>query len=353
MAGNIEEILFSSEAARSLLMEKRVADKIRAAHWDAKTGIYYKDSDTKKLREMDVFGVQAFDKPRKSDGMGAPVINLYLNCECKSLSGSNVLLLPGEITDPLQISGMPFWLGWELERVVTNIAEQARITDLRKIKRLHDYVTGRAFVGSIAAVKRGVSMPRPPVDIIAWSFRETRGGEHEDDSSGNRNQPTPVWNAIRAATDAALAVRRKAIETSLDWVYGLDLKFYGTGKFAHFAAFSLDAELFRNVFFHSFVVLDARLWRANPNDISEVKSARLYLSDIDHDNNYVDMVNSKFLDEYIDAMVKHYLKFSRRSISKQWALMKEIGWEPGQDERKLLAILRSKNRKGRRAAAQL
>jgi hypothetical protein len=345
MTGKIEDILFSSDAAQSLLMERRVADAIRAHRWEADTGIYYKDEDTQKLREMDVFGIQTFDKPSKIKEAGAPIINLDLNCECKSLPGVNVLFLPDNARDMFGLEGEPFWLGREPEIVIANITERARITEHDKIKQLYDYITSRAFPNGERAINADVSMSPPPVDVTAWSFRETRGGKQTDEQLSERSQTTPVWNAIRAALDASQAARRKARETSIDWVSGPDLKFFKTADFARSTAFFLDSELFRTAFFHSFVVLDARLWRADSNSLTEINSARLYVSTIDHENNYVDVINSSFIQQYINSMVNHYEKASRRSISKQWKLIKEIGWWPGQAEKKLLEILRLKPKK--------
>jgi hypothetical protein len=342
MTRKIEDMLFSSDAARSLLTEKRVADRIRGHRWNADTGIYYKDPETSKLREMDVFGVQNLDQPRKSKGIGAPRVNLYVNCECRSLSGWNILFLPHKPKDPYDLRGARSWIGWDLRTIVTNIAEQAKIVDYSRIKRIHDYATARAFVGGERAVIAGAVIDPPPVDVTAWSFRETRGGSRDDENTGDRNQSTPVWNSIRSALDAAHAARLKSKETSLEWIYGLDLKFCGLNNFAHSAAFFLDAELFRSVFFHPFIVLDARLWSADIDGVSEVKSARLYVKDIGHTSSCVDVVNSRFADEYIDAMVKHYRKAAKASVERQWALMEEIGWEPGQARERLLAILRSK-----------
>jgi hypothetical protein len=55
VTGDIGKNLNSSEAAKSLRMEVRVAKLFERHKWKAETSTYYNDPETGKLRETDVY----------------------------------------------------------------------------------------------------------------------------------------------------------------------------------------------------------------------------------------------------------------------------------------------------------
>jgi hypothetical protein len=93
--------------------------------------------------------------------------------------------------------------------------------------------------------------------------------------------------------------------------------------------------LLRFQFFHPFVVLNARLWNLKEDQLEEVSSVRLYISTIENQHAYVDIVSEAAAERYIGSMISHFTASSRRSISKLWRMIEEINWTPGQEEASL------------------
>jgi hypothetical protein len=145
----------------------------------AERGVYYADPSTGKPREIDVYCNTLLKRPKRYKGVGAPIINLSIFCECKSLAGSNVLLSQGLV--PGSRPDTEYWMGREddLREIVLRIAQEARIEDTVRVKALYDYVLGRAYPREGTAICGPISMSPPPVDLIATTFRETKGGRSE------------------------------------------------------------------------------------------------------------------------------------------------------------------------------
>jgi hypothetical protein len=73
MTGGIKDILHNSEATRSLRAESKIAENFQSENWDASVGAYYKDSTTRKLREIDVYARRVFsDQSEERKGTNAP-----------------------------------------------------------------------------------------------------------------------------------------------------------------------------------------------------------------------------------------------------------------------------------------
>jgi hypothetical protein len=335
MTGDIKEILLSSDAANSLRMEARVASLLNKNGWPGELGMYYKDLATGKPREVDVYCNKVLKEPERYDGVGGPILNVYLYCECKSLAGSNILFSEGSPPDYF-VSHVPFcWVGQEdnLRLIARKLAEQADVADGERLKALYDYAVNRAYLNG--KTEQRAVVPTPPVDLLARSFRETKRGNLENDRMTDQTQSSPVWNAIRSSRSAAEAGLAHARGTSLDWIYGRDLAFTGCKDFIRYAAFFLDAELFRTSCFHPFVVLNARLWHLKANEISEIDSARVLIHTIDHDDFYVDIVNAVSIEKYIKSLTSHFKKHSLRHIKKQWNWIEKNHWRPGREAKRL------------------
>lgn len=342
MAGDIQNNLHRSEAAESLRMEMRIAKIFERHKWPAETGMYYTDINTGKPREIDVYVQQVFERPQRVKGIGGPILNLYIFCECKSLKGSNILFSQGKMPEHSRNTVMDYWVGneTELREIVLGIAEQMRIEHHAKIKALYDYAVGRAYAYEGRALRMPVSMPPPPVDLISRAFRETKGGEIKNDHTSDQGVISPLWNAIRSSLSATKAVAARARSTSLGWVSGTKLAFYGIEEFNSNIAFFLDAELLRNCFFHPIVVLNAGLWHLDENRVERINNVRLYMNNIESGPVYVDIVSESSAEQYIDAMILHFEKASRRSVSKLWKMIEELVWAPGQAEKALGDVLR-------------
>jgi hypothetical protein len=276
MTGNIRSILLSSDAATSLLMEMRIASIFEQHKWTAERGMYYTDPSTGKQREIDVYAAQTFDRPKRHTGTGIPLINMNVFCECKSLTGSNILLSQGALPKHSKNTVVDYWVGWDdLRKIVLEIAEQTNINEHAKIKALYDYALGRAYPDGGKALSYAITMLPPPVDLIARAFRETKSGKIDSDHTPDQSRINPLWNAIQSVFSAVAAAKTHSRDTTLSYIQQ-EFRFQSVDEFIGLTAFFLDAELLRSGFFHPFVVLNARLWHLNENQLDEVETARLY-----------------------------------------------------------------------------
>jgi hypothetical protein len=91
MTNDIRMMLDASDATESLRMEGLITGYFRSLKWPAEQGVYYSDPDTGKAREIDVICRHMLNRPKRHDVNGAPLINMHVICECKSLSGWNIL----------------------------------------------------------------------------------------------------------------------------------------------------------------------------------------------------------------------------------------------------------------------
>jgi hypothetical protein len=319
-------------------MEKRIADVFALHKWKAERGVYYTDRSTGKLREIDVYAAQVFERPRRVKGTGAPLVNLDIVCECKSLGGSNIIFSNGSVPEHCNNS-MSYWIGNDIVKFVTMTAEAYGISDKKKLRNIYAYASERAYPRGGMALRSPVNIPPPPVSIIARAFRETKCGKISKDKVFGKNGISPLWNAIMSCLSTMDSLRNRTAENVMQWVHDDNSAFYDVNKSAEFASFFFDAGLMRNSFFHPFIVLNATLWNLAESQLDSVESARLYIADINGKCVYVDVVNEAYADTYIESMVSHYKSASKRSIAGVWRLIEEIDWSPGQAEQEFKKAL--------------
>lgn len=337
MTGDIRDILAKSDAARSLRLEKRVAGSFRAHQWPASQGVYYQDAETGKQREIDVYSQRLLDTPRKHEGIGAPIINMAIFCECKSLHNSNILLAPDDTDEHDNIGVSTYWVGKEdeLVGVVERLAEEYSLTAQRDMRTLYDHVIGRAYPDDGTAVLAPTHMNAPPVEVVATAFRETKGGRE----SAEQGKISPTWGAVRSSLSAIDGGLARARFLSLDYVHGSLSQFTPEKERVEHTSFFLDAELSRSTYLHAFVVLGAKLWVLRDAEVREVKSARIIVNGIGSGTRYVDIVNEDHLDQYMADMTAHFEAASKAHIERKWNRIEEAGWFPGEATTELLAAL--------------
>ncbi|MDR4306651.1 hypothetical protein IHQ68_08475 [Chelatococcus sambhunathii] len=341
MAGNIEDVLRNSDGLKSILNEAKIAFFFRKKGWPSEQSKYYVDQDTGKLREIDVFASKHYSPPRLAPSDGSPIININVVCERKSLDNLNIIFHSPPPDLLWRNSLEHFWLGWieELRDITLQIATDFSISDVRIINRVHDYLTARAYPINSRALCVHVDLTPPPVDIQVTAFREARGAKSFSDDTIEDARVGPLWNAIRANLSAIKAVRTQASIATRSWIHGIDFRLEGPDRFKKLAGFFIDTELLRNVFFHSFVVVDSRLWRVVRERVAEVHSARVFISTVDNETRYVDIVNARFSELYISNMLRHFSRSARKSNSRLKRFIESADWMPGQMEEELARIL--------------
>src|SRR5690348_9955909 len=107
-------------------MEHLVANCFLERKWPVEQGVYYTDQETGKDREIDVISRHVLERPKPYRSIGAPIINLFVICECKSLSGHNLIFLKGEPDRLLDDHVTHHWLGHEkhIEELVKIIGQE-------------------------------------------------------------------------------------------------------------------------------------------------------------------------------------------------------------------------------------
>jgi hypothetical protein len=121
---------------------------------------------------------------------------------------------------------MDYWVGGpnDLPDIVLRIAKEAKIDDHARIKALYEYAVGRAYPYGETALSSAISIPPPPVDLIA------RGQIDDSDRNSDQGRVNPIWNAIRSSLSAVRAAKAQARSACLSWVHGSQLMFQGAGN---------------------------------------------------------------------------------------------------------------------------
>jgi hypothetical protein len=246
MTGDIRTKLGSSEALESLRMEGFIASCFRSRNWPAEQGVYFADPETGKAREIDVVSRHLLTRPARHKGLGAPSINLSVICECKSLSGWNVLLQKGTshpLFEKFENRVLNHWSGFE-EHVRENIELISQDVAFRNCNRnlLYSHYTSRAHPDE-KQLTYYMTLLQPPVDLIATAFRATKGGTDE------RETANPIWGAIQSALSATEAARRSALSFTKSSTMDFASYRYEPAELVRHIAFFFDAELTRRVFF--------------------------------------------------------------------------------------------------------
>ncbi len=93
VSSDLRAKLLESGSVKSLLQERSVAEELRRLRWDVTHGVFYRDGDTGKVRELDAVA------SRESQFQGSPkdaAISLKLVIECKSMNGFHVVVSNSE-----------------------------------------------------------------------------------------------------------------------------------------------------------------------------------------------------------------------------------------------------------------
>jgi hypothetical protein len=341
MTGDIRSQLLSSDAVNSLQMEARIAEAFTQSDWKVERSAYYTDPESGKIREIDVHASKVFDRPRRRRGIGAPLIHFEAFCECKSWNGSNIIFEASQTPESYQYT-QEYWVGSEpeLRKIVSAITEDAKLNEPARIQALYNYFVDRAYINGGKSFRHFVVMPLPPTDLVSQAYRETKSGKISDENQAEGKKTNPSWNAILStlsATRAAEVRTRRSILSSLDTD---DIKFLGIKSFLEGASFFFDAELMRYVFFHPFIVHNAKMWNLREGELSQVGSVRLFISNINGAMSYVDFVSEEKSEEYVKRLAAHSSASARKSILRLWQIIDALGWSPGQAEKLLTEVIR-------------
>jgi hypothetical protein len=349
MNNDLHNTLLSSKAADSLRMELQIAKYFQNRNWRAQLGVYYPDPDTKKDREIDVFCRHLLDRPRRHKGTGAPIINLHVICECKSLSAYNILFIEGERERHVDDRLVNHWSGYEknIREMIDSISGKPPYLD-SDIRKLYRYFSDRAYP---PPEEREISfllrLYPPPNGFTATSFRETKGHDEAERTA------SPLWGAIRSVISATKAAQFRSEQTTRSYTSERNPHMDEPSVLIKQDAFLFDAELMRRVLFHPIVFCRSRLFKLTEDDIEEVDTVRLIVSNFDFSSRYVDIVRFDAAKSYIEGMISHFETTAESAVRKTWNRLSLANWHPGQASadlaraaglRKLIRVTRKSRR---------
>lgn len=331
--------LSSSDVVNSLRMEAKVCQLLIDHGWDASRSAYYIDESTGKLREIDIHARKyVSDDSRMRKGTNAPLVDLSLFVECKSLAGKNIIFTVDD--EPEYNHGLDrYWVGYdeEIRLILNTMADALSIEAIDSKRMLYRYLTKQAY-DIIPASDLPTQLPSPSVDIVSRSFRETRDGTSKEKDT--QNGESVVWKAALRLFSAIDAGKKFARERCISTIADKDAVVYrNDNQFIDFVGFFLGAEINRNVYFHPILAIKSKLWAIMEDGLNEIRSCRVFFDRIDWKLRYVDIVSDDYLDNYIKDLSISSEKSARDLIAKQWACIEEYGWSSDRSIKKLHKIL--------------
>ena len=293
---DIKDRLLASDAVTSLMAEQEVVAAFkRSEWWDVQHGGYYRDRETGKLRELDVWARRSWSGP----GIDSNVADLELFIEVKSLRDYHIVLAPqpgGQDTLTQRA-----WFGHYQDRLGQFLVDSGVQQELaaRMVDRLRELAYPKPKQ-EMTVSKLVVSPPKAPV--YATAFRETNvGKEKELDQS-------VLWRAIQALTSAVESSRERRDALFLDALKGqINVALEDDED----PAPAIERELARAVryvtIFHPVVVVDARLWVSRGDRLEEIDHGRFTVDERDRfPRRWFDIVTRRSFPDWITSLTEHY-----------------------------------------------
>lgn len=303
----IEDKIYKSESFSSLLFEKKVEQLCLKNKWAVTHSAYYSDPTTNKLREIDVVARQAWKKKQK----GISIDN-FLVIECKSNPNYSVLLTESFSKSPIYVRGNSFWLGDEqynryarLRNILIN--EQIPINEIETIIKELELLT---FPNEISLLRN--YYPKLNKIVEYNSFKETNTQQTRD------AETSVVWKAsqsLNSCIEGFFKTRWEVIESNI--ITGID--FSKKTNIVESVMDSVNFFIQHLVLIHPLLVIDSSLLTIKNNKPVKIKHGRLVkLNMYGHCESWIDIVNSEFVEEYINSLNIFYSSFFRkRRMAKQ------------------------------------
>lgn len=303
---DLKNRLLNSEAANTLLFEREIARLLEPQYWDVTYNPYYRDKETKKFRELDVFGRML------RSGNNELYYDLQLLIECKSLTNYHIIF--SNKTKFYTSDYDTIWLGDDikysrkLKRVLTKIGFSKIEEDGLINKITSHYYPKNSWVFS------GENQPSPFGSIDCFkSFRETNiGGVKELDSS-------VIWKSFMSLKSINRSIKERAWNNLKE-----DLQFYFEDGYqkesaAEIAFDAIEHKLNGIDIIYPIVVIEAEMWELTEmNNLEAIKYCRLMQSDLYGIAEFwIDVVSRRFFEEYINKLSIHFQNaFNKIAVNK-------------------------------------
>lgn len=305
----IEKKLGRSDAYRSLRSEKVISSCVERHGWRSRQGPYYTDAKTGKSREIDLVGSAYWKKSLKSGDLVARV-NLFI--EVKSNSDFHVVCA-GAADHQKHFNSNEHWIGYSQEAL--NRIESALTKfnmGFEQVKKILQRVENIAFPRNIMRTSSLRISPHPASESYS-AFRETNGSTEKDlDNS-------VLWRAVLALKSAIQSAQADLVDGLLgDLATDLEVARRKNKPFESMLL-SVESNACRLNLYVPVVVIQSRIWSADGEVPRELEWVRLVqYSTFGAAEGWVDVVNQRHFDKYIEAVSAHYGSAFKRSRAKRW-----------------------------------
>jgi hypothetical protein len=309
----IEEKLRQSDAYRSLVMEKEVADRLALLGWGTTHSCFFKDCETGKLREVDIVARQRW---RKKVAQGEKLVRIHVMVECKSARDYH-LLFTRDDAKGLDMDHRVYaeWIGWDGENTSRLMAE------LSTLGISSDDFSGlRGALVNIAYPKQTMSIgefhfPPPAAPFYSSVFRETNTKNERDlDSS-------VLWRAGQSVLAAVAGFREETIQYHLGWISGgAELALKEGGNVIDEILSTYDTHSKMIDLYHPAVVIESPLWAVRGSKLHQIKSCRLLRRERTGGiGDWFDVISRVDLDSYLSRITRFYSGRLKRAGARREA----------------------------------
>lgn len=290
----LRQKLLDCDGVASLRAEQSIAASFaRLAWWTVDHGPLYRDSDTGKLRELDVRATRQWVRP----GVHSPTVNLNVLVELKSMKGFHVVFAPSS-RPPLKARAQVAWAGHSMEKLGDTL--RAGGLPPGAVRRALAVFTQSAFPGG-EIVFRDLDQSPPSCGSTVTAFRETTiGATKELDAS-------VLWRSVLTLTSAMSASRAQAERLLVSDIPGC----IDTAQDAEELQLQL-LKMFESsvrvlTIMHPVIVTDARLWLSTEDGLEPTHHVR-FVPELPKSwpTSWFDVVERSAFDGWAKATTEHY-----------------------------------------------
>lgn len=290
-----------SPSVKSLRFEKKVFEVFKKFGWDTIHSPYFKDTNTKKYRELDILSRAFFEK--KTESTSAKLYSeLLFMVECKSLSEYNLIVDAQSLSyrDDLY----KIWFGYDAyyqNKKVISILNESNLDIEEKdivIKAINNFL----FPNNVAIIHDVTPNAYPLLKKFS-AFRECKIGNDKE------LENSVIWKAFQSLNSASKGYEETYIKNikeellnSIEYIKVFDDDLVSTLETIFFD------NMLRIISIHKLLVVDCKLWELSDNSLKELKYLRLLQrNSMGHTDDWVDIIHLDFLDEYVKNLTDYYL----------------------------------------------
>jgi hypothetical protein len=299
--------LYNSQSHHSMMMEQSIVNLLQKYKWDVSHSVYYRDSQTTKLRELDVVGRKQWQKKTTTSEL---IARLFLLIEVKSTSDYHIIISNDYLK--ANISSNYYWIGndEDTKNAIINHLLKSGI-NINNIPSLLEKFSKVAYPHDIMRMEKFHIGPIS-TEYLSSSFRETNIANEKDlDNS-------VVWRANLGLISMVSSLRDSNIKSIIDDINVIT-------EIASINHANPEKDILNEYenrcrqidIYHPIIITESKIWSSENNSISEINWCRL-THHIPHEYPawWVDIVKLDHVDEYLNEITKHYEARFRKSKAK-------------------------------------